>query len=73
MSYEVKKEAFGDEGLSELIIMRNGSEVERHSDGGEPEDNYYFRDWRWVKIALEAAYKYGLEDARKETKHEDMD
>lgn len=36
-------------------------------DGGEPEDNSFFRDWRWVPVALERAYnegyKRGLADA----------
>ena len=29
------------------------------TDGGEPEDQSLVRDWRWVPIALQAAYDLG--------------
>jgi len=47
-----------------LVIERNGKEVEDHWDGGEPEDNSYGRDWRWVCEAIETAYRFGLEDGK---------
>lgn len=62
MSYEIKFEDCGDEGRSALIILHDGKEVARHYDGGEPEDNFFFRDWSWVGDALLTAYNYGLID-----------
>lgn len=29
------------------------------SDGGEPEDNSFLRDWKWVAPALQEAYELG--------------
>mgnify|MGYP001599423223 FL=1 len=48
-----------------LTVKRNGVTVDQHRDNGEPEDNCFYRDWRWVQPALEAAYRYGREDADK--------
>jgi len=64
MSYEVV--LVDDEDGSALSILRGGKRVLRRRDGGEPEDNYFTRDWNWVPDALEAAYRYGLEDGRAE-------
>lgn len=36
------------------------------SDGGEPEDQLLYRDWRWVVPALNAAYIDGLQESHKE-------
>lgn len=33
------------------------------TDGGEPEDNSFRRDWSWVPTALLAAYDRGLNEA----------
>ena len=33
------------------------------TDGGEPEDQSLVRDWRWVPLALQAAYALGWEHA----------
>jgi hypothetical protein len=33
------------------------------SDGGEPEDNTFSRDWSWVVPALNDAYLRGLKQA----------
>lgn len=49
-----------------LVVVHNGKEILRESDGGEPEDNSYGRDWSWVSDAIETAYKLGWEDANKQ-------
>ena len=48
-----------------LRMFRNGQCVLEEKDGGEPEDQSFYRDWKWVKEAIQAAYEYGLEDGRK--------
>ncbi len=48
-----------------LEVHRNGELVEEYSDGGEPEDNSFIRDWSWVPDMIEQAYKWGLEDGKK--------
>lgn len=53
-----------DEDWQTLRIMRNGEVVRLETDGGEPEDQSFYRDWSWVPDAIRAAYKYGLEDGR---------
>jgi hypothetical protein len=71
MSYEVKfrkeedKEDYWREAEA-LDIIIDGEVVETYLDGGEPEDNSFYRDWNWVPTELERAYKKGLEDARQE-------
>lgn len=49
-----------------LRIERNGEGLAEHFDNGEPEDQTFYRDWGWVKPALEQAYAFGLEDGRSE-------
>lgn len=65
MSYKVSvkemEESWGD-GRSELLIEINGEVVAEHYDGGESEDNYFFRDWSWVKTELDRAYLQGRID-----------
>lgn len=34
------------------------------SDGGEPEDQLLVRDWDWVVVALNDAYKKGFKDGQ---------
>ena len=51
---------------SVLVVKRNGEEVKRFYDGGEPEDNSFGRDWSWVPDMIEKAYKWGVEDGAKE-------
>ncbi len=46
-----------------LRITHNGTIVQEEFDGGEPEDNWFFRDWHWVALALKNAYELGLLDA----------
>lgn len=47
-----------------LTIKRNGKNLDFHCDAGEPEDQTFYRDWDWVKPALEQAYAFGIEDGR---------
>jgi len=57
-------EAFEEEDeRTKLRITCDGNVVD-HYDGGEPEDNYFFRDWSWVPDELERAYKTGLRHGR---------
>jgi hypothetical protein len=49
-----------DEPLRVLYRCENGEPVEEiGTDGGEPEDNSFARDWSWVAPALQAAYELG--------------
>jgi hypothetical protein len=50
------------DGRTELIVEHAGKEVLRSCDGGEPEDNSFYRDWAWVADAIEMAYKLGVDD-----------
>lgn len=47
-----------------LLVRRtaDGTETEIGSDGGEPEDQYFFRDWSWVPDALQAVEDRANED-----------
>jgi hypothetical protein len=67
MSYSVRFVDLEDEDCSTLVILRNGQEINRYCDGGEPEDSSFCRDWSWVPTALEEAYKFGVEDGKKMT------
>ncbi|MBW2621303.1 MAG: hypothetical protein JRD68_00225 [Deltaproteobacteria bacterium] len=61
---EVKLEA-DDNGYRSVTTMRiyhNGTLVISESDGGEPEDNSFGRDWNWVPGAIQQAYDLGLKD-----------
>lgn len=44
-----------------LRISCDGKIIEEYNDGGEPEDNYFARDWNWVLSELQRAYKLGFE------------
>ena len=55
-----------DEDWQTLRIMRNGEVVRLETDGGEPEDQSFYRDWAWVADAIRQAYEYGLEDGAKQ-------
>lgn len=48
-----------------LEIHHNGKMVKSFSDGGEPEDSSFMRDWYWVPETIEWAYKKGVEDGSK--------
>ncbi len=46
-----------------LQMWYNGELIDEWSDGGEPEDQIFCRDWDWVSGALETAYKLGQNSA----------
>lgn len=47
-----------------LVITRNDERIAEYSDGGEPEDNSFTRDWNWVGKALDQAYQFGYNDGK---------
>jgi hypothetical protein len=47
-------EVKGTENVSNIVLAE--------SDGGEPEDNSFDRDWNWVPEALEKMYQLGKSD-----------
>lgn len=47
-----------------LGIFIDGVFLKSYCDNGEPEDNSFSRDWYWVDVELERAYRKGLEDGR---------
>ncbi len=49
-----------------LQMWYNGELIGEWSDGGEPEDQLFCRDWNWVAGALEKAYELGKKEAFKE-------
>lgn len=51
----------------ELLVYRDERCIRTESDGGEPEDQSFYRDWKWVPKALLEAYAFGLEDGRLRT------
>jgi hypothetical protein len=46
----------------ELRVARSGETIRSETDLGEPEDNMFYRDWKWVPDALREAYAFGLAD-----------
>jgi hypothetical protein len=64
-AYVVTMVPIEDEVYQELRVTRNGKVVRSETDGGEPEDNLFYRDWKWVAEALREAYAFGLEDGRR--------
>ena len=60
---EMKEGTDDNDYRSQLIITDNDGERE-YWDGGEPEDNLFYRDWYWVYTELEKAYKTGLADGK---------
>jgi hypothetical protein len=58
-------ESWGDNYRHYLIIERDGKLLSCHSDGGEPEDNRFGRDWSWVANAIRQAYEFGVQDGKK--------
>lgn len=54
-----------DYGKTFLIVRHNKEIIISQSDGGEPEDQTFSRDWSWVKGAIEKAYNLGVQDGSK--------
>lgn len=50
---------------NKLTVEHNGIIIFEEFDNGEPEDNYFNRDYAWVKSAIEEAYKLGLQDGKR--------
>lgn len=48
-----------------LIVTHDGIEIARESDGGEPEDQSFYRDWNWVPGLIERVYSLGVADGIK--------
>jgi len=46
-----------------LTIKVDGVEVRQEEDGGEPEDNSFTHDYKWVPQALRDAYALGYAHA----------
>lgn len=73
MTFEVKivasKDApdfdgYNDDYSSTLLIISDGKVILQQSDGGEPEDQSFYRDWAWVAPALRTAYELGVIDGK---------
>ena len=60
MIYSVKVEPipYSHEYRSRLVITDTSGERE-YWDGGEPEDNSFGRDWKWIEGELRNAYEQG--------------
>jgi hypothetical protein len=43
-----------------LVIRNIDGSIKVYRDGGEPEDQRFSRDWKWVRLELMNAYKQGL-------------
>jgi hypothetical protein len=48
-----------DETRSALVIAFDGAETDVYWDGGEAEDQYFFRDWAWVEDVIKRAFEAG--------------
>ena len=53
-----------DSDCSFLVVEHDGKVLRVETDGGEPEDNMFFRSYSWIDTALLEAYKCGLKDAK---------
>ena len=68
MRYEARLEEDDDsyDGGTKLVILYDGKPVTEYTDGGEPEDNSFYRDWHWVPYELKRAYDLGFCDGRED-------
>ena len=48
-----------------LTVEHGGREILNEIDTGEPEDNTFGRDWKWVPLALQMMYDLGVIDGKK--------
>ena len=46
----------------DLLIIHNGKEIGRYSDGMEPEDVSFYRDLSWIAEAIEESYELGKKE-----------
>jgi len=72
MSYHVEvKRAEDERGVDEyrnMIVITDDSGKRDYWDYGEPEDNSFNRDWKWVARELQVAYEQGIKDERDKLK-----
>lgn len=53
-----------------IRVYHNEDLIATESDCGEPEDNSFVRDYKWIKPLLEKVYELGLGDGRHEVMFE---
>lgn len=55
-----------------LVVRDDDENIARvvDVDGGEPEDNFFARDWAWVPSELNRAYELGIERGYREALNE---
>lgn len=71
MTYKIEtKSEDNGYGYRTTLVITDNEEERGYSDGGEPEDNTFGRDWSWVEMELERAYKAGLRDAKEAQRDE---
>lgn len=58
--------AYNDDSTNTLQILHNGMCIQEETDNGAPEDNSFYRDYQWIKAALENAYELGRKDMKDE-------
>jgi hypothetical protein len=63
-TFEVKMETNDDsyEYYTTMKVFHKGILIASESDGGEPEDNSFGRDWNFVPGLVEKAYLLGVTD-----------
>ena len=49
-------------GPNVLVVKNNGKTILSEIDGGEPEDNSFYRNYKWVKRIILMAYTLGKID-----------
>lgn len=54
-----------EHGDNTTLTIRHGYQTVIYYDGGEPEDNSFYRDYSWIAPELELAYKLGFQDGWK--------
>lgn len=62
MTYSTK--LLDDSNEYRTLRIEDGDKVREYTDGGEPEDQTFWRDWRWVLDELQLAYQAGLRDGK---------
>ena len=62
--FEEAEEWMDSERMFMLETLPDGKVRHLGTDGGEPEDNRFYRDWSWVETELNKAYEQGLKDGK---------
>jgi hypothetical protein len=67
MAYEVKveraKDERGESDYRNMLVITDDTGSRDYWDYGEPEDNSFHRDWKWIAAELKRAYEQGKADA----------